>query len=139
MTSILRKFPLWFITALMGLSTLTVMATQNQGITEVIFGHTIYDPYRWMENGDDYRLGKWVEEQRKTTEQYLDSHLKKDIIDDFLNLQTAKKSLLDQYGLQKIIEQRENKYLERIPIVNPINHEKKLISNNGRVGISAKN
>jgi len=36
----------------------------------VYFGDTIYDPYQWMENPNDPRLNKWLEEQKSFTKKF---------------------------------------------------------------------
>ncbi len=47
--------------------------------TEIRFGESIFDPYKWMENHADPDLWSWVEEQKELTANYLDPNL----MDDF--------------------------------------------------------
>jgi len=46
--------------------------------TEIRFGQTIFDPYKWMENHADPDLWDWIEEQKNYTSNYLDPNLMED-------------------------------------------------------------
>ena len=48
-----------------------VPRTDRDDTTEVLHGHTIADPYRWLEDADSQRTRDWVERQRKYAEEYL--------------------------------------------------------------------
>jgi len=41
-------------------------------VKEIIQGHTILDPYRWLENAESPETGKWVEEENAYTRKRLD-------------------------------------------------------------------
>ena len=40
------------------------------------FDTTIYDPYQWMENPDDFRLTEWMEAQKRITKKQGNKHTK---------------------------------------------------------------
>lgn len=69
--------------------------------TEVRFGVTIEDPYKWMENPSDPDLWDWIEEQKAHTAQHLDA----DLMDQFSKkileirkLQREQDKLLDSFA-----------------------------------------
>src|SRR5260370_25925871 len=47
--------------------------TPVEPATEILHGVTITDPYRWLEDRNSPRTGKWLEEQAAYTRAYLDA------------------------------------------------------------------
>lgn len=52
---------------------ITYPATDKVPVTETLFGETVADPYRWLENDvrSDPKVAAWVAAQNKTTDAYL--------------------------------------------------------------------
>ena len=48
-------------------------ATRKGDVVEVLHGHTIADPYRWLEDSNSSETAAWVEAQNKVTFGYLDT------------------------------------------------------------------
>jgi prolyl oligopeptidase len=66
--------------------TITYPKTKRVDVVEKLFGQTISDPYRWLENDvrNDKEVGAWVESQNKVTNAYLDTLPGRDIFKDRL-------------------------------------------------------
>ncbi|HET7724402.1 MAG TPA: S9 family peptidase, partial [Propionibacteriaceae bacterium] len=47
--------------------------SRQDSTTETLHGHTVHDPYRWLEDPDSEETRAWVEAQRALTETYLAS------------------------------------------------------------------
>ena len=45
--------------------------TKKNSATDNYFGHTVEDPYRWLEDDTSEETAAWVKEQNKTTDEYL--------------------------------------------------------------------
>jgi prolyl oligopeptidase len=45
--------------------------TRREDVRDELFGHTILDPYRWLERGSDAEVVHWVEQQNAATEAFL--------------------------------------------------------------------
>ena len=63
------------------ISTITYPKTKQVNVVENLFGQTITDSYRWLENDirNDKEVGAWVESQSKVTNAYLNTLLGRDI------------------------------------------------------------
>lgn len=55
----------------MSFATGPVPQTRRDDVVEILHGHTIEDPYRWLEDADSPDTVDWVERQRAFTEQAL--------------------------------------------------------------------
>ncbi|WP_444998084.1 prolyl oligopeptidase family serine peptidase [Aliikangiella sp. IMCC44359] len=102
------------------LFTLSVCAEAPKAhVTEKIFGHNITDPYRWMENGDDYQLSQWIRSQNSKTEQYLAGDLKQQILSELTSPQLAINQKLDAetLKLKTYYEQHLKQKHDRLPRV----------------------
>jgi prolyl oligopeptidase len=49
------------------------VATRRDDVVENIFGHTVVDPYRWLEHGETDEVGRWTEQQNARTRRILDA------------------------------------------------------------------
>jgi prolyl oligopeptidase len=47
--------------------------TRREPVTETIFGTTVADPYRWLENGADPEVVRWTKEQDQLARAFLDT------------------------------------------------------------------
>jgi prolyl oligopeptidase len=47
--------------------------TRVETVTEQIFGHTVEDPYRWLEGGESQEVAEWVDAQIQYTRSALDN------------------------------------------------------------------
>jgi prolyl oligopeptidase len=58
-----------------GPSTLQYPQTLREPVSETLFGETLADPYRWLENDvrEDKRVAQWVDAQNRVTRGYLES------------------------------------------------------------------
>ncbi|KAM3093333.1 prolyl oligopeptidase family serine peptidase [Phormidesmis sp. 146-12] len=67
-------------------TTITYPETKRVDVVEKLFGQTIADPYRWLENDvrNDKEVAAWVESQNKVTNDYLDKLPGRDIFKDRL-------------------------------------------------------
>ncbi|MBW4510749.1 MAG: prolyl oligopeptidase family serine peptidase [Scytonematopsis contorta HA4267-MV1] len=63
------------------ISTITYPKTKQVDVVENLFGQTITDSYRWLENDirNDKEVGVWVESQNKVTNAYLNTLAGRDI------------------------------------------------------------
>jgi prolyl oligopeptidase len=46
--------------------------TRRDGVVETLFGHSVPDPYRWLEDGESEEVRRWTEEQNALTRRVLD-------------------------------------------------------------------
>ena len=46
--------------------------TRVETVSEEIFGHTVEDPYRWLEDGESQEVAEWVDAQVQYTRSALD-------------------------------------------------------------------
>ena len=46
--------------------------TRRDSVVENLFGHSVADPYRWLENGESEEVRRWTEEQNALTRRVLD-------------------------------------------------------------------
>jgi prolyl oligopeptidase len=58
--------------------------TKKGNVVEVLHGHTIKDPYRWLEDPNSPETGTWVEAQNKLTFAYLEKIERRKAIHDRL-------------------------------------------------------
>lgn len=54
--------------------------SRKEDVKEILFGHEVADPYRWMENEGDPELNQWIDAQIATTRAYLDENGERDAI-----------------------------------------------------------
>ena len=52
--------------------------TRREVVTDTLHGVPIADPYRWLEDGDDVEVQRWVAEQNRYTRQALDARPDRD-------------------------------------------------------------
>ena len=41
--------------------------TKKENIVDDLFGYKISDPFRWLENGEDAEVKKWIDDQNEAT------------------------------------------------------------------------
>lgn len=89
--------------------------------TDVLFGISVEDPYRWMENEQDPALATWIQEQNQTTNKYLQSLPNRSEIkerlktlhhfDRFTSMMTVGDSLI--YALKSGLQNQPVYYIDR--------------------------
>ncbi|MFO0660785.1 MAG: prolyl oligopeptidase family serine peptidase [Polyangiaceae bacterium] len=50
------------------------MGTRRDDVVDVLFGHKVEDPYRWLEDGKSEEVAKWTERQNARTKQVLGAY-----------------------------------------------------------------
>jgi len=58
--------------------------TRRDTVVENLFGHSIADPYRWLENGESEEVRRWTDEQNALTRRVLDRVRDRDKLHDRL-------------------------------------------------------
>ncbi len=49
-----------------------LIATRRDDVSDTYFGKKVFDPYRWLENGDSDEVKHWTDEQNAVTRRVLD-------------------------------------------------------------------
>lgn len=65
-------------------SAISYPATRKVDVVDTYFGTEVADPYRWLEDDMSEETGKWVQEQNKVTQSFLDKIEYKDKITDVI-------------------------------------------------------
>jgi len=58
--------------------------TKNENVVDEIQGMPVADPYRWLENGDEEEVKKWVAEQNQYTDSFLRNEYQKKFSDELV-------------------------------------------------------